>query len=90
MKTLPLVPEDLRRPLGAHFERACFAVARRAIAPQMGERLSAESFVRKQWHDDTITPLVVRAASPPAMTTTHAWPAWCAMSSPTFSARWRR
>jgi hypothetical protein len=55
------------RDLGIHLERACFATVRGALFPN--EWKSIENYASDRWEEDSITPLVLRAAQNPSKTT---------------------
>jgi hypothetical protein len=59
-----LLNESAGENLGIHFERAAYALARKAVI-----KSDPEVFAQQHWGDDEITPLVLRAAQNPAKTT---------------------
>jgi hypothetical protein len=65
-------PEAVRPHVAARFvSRAAYAVARHALNPYRDA--SVEEIARGLWATDMVTPLVLRAASSPATTTTSTW-----------------
>jgi hypothetical protein len=79
----PFLPSDrfdpeqarpARLPAAKYIARACFATARRACNPYHGGP-PAEEIAKALWNHDDVTPMVLRAVSSPATTTTSTWAA---------------
>ena len=67
----PLVPEDLRhiqRPPA--FTRAALSHARHALSP--GQYASVETAAKAAWPTDQVTPIIIRATTVPASSSTAA------------------
>jgi Phage capsid family len=82
--TRPFLPSDEQprnsRPRAEKYvERACYAAARHAMALH-GEG-SVEQVAKALWSYDDVTPLVLKAATSPATTTTSGWAAQLATSA---------
>ena len=57
MNTRALVPEDLRRHRGIHFERAIDAAVRASLD---ATKIGAVAIAKKLWPSDQVTPLLLR------------------------------